>query len=89
LGYVPVEDLKIGPLLRTLSGQSLPIVRVVKQKLIGYFLTKDQSPVCLHAGALGQGIPMLGLYVSACHSVKVNEYLVDARLLVNGVTITQ
>ena len=64
-------------------------MRVVKQKLVGYFLTKDQSPVCLHAGALGEGIPMRDLYVSACHSVKVDEYLVDARLLVNGVTITQ
>ena len=56
---------------------------------MGFFTAKEKSPVHFHAGSLGDGLPKRDLYVSAGHSMKLGEYLVDARLLVNGVTITQ
>ena len=84
-----VEDLNIGDLLPTLSGQVVPIKWIGKQKFNGKFATKGASPVRFHAGSLGDGLPKRDLFVSAGHSMKIGEYLVDARLLVNGVTITQ
>ena len=88
-GEVAVEDLKIGDLLPTLSGENVPIKWVGIQQFMGQFATQDASPVCFHVGALGEGLPKRDLYVSAGHSMKIGEHLVDARLLVNGVTITQ
>jgi hypothetical protein len=88
-GEVAVEDLKIGDLLPTLSGENVPIKWVGIQQFIGQFATQDASPVRFHVGALGGGLPKRDLYVSAGHSMKIGDHLVDARLLVNGVTITQ
>jgi hypothetical protein len=88
-GDVLVEDLKVGDLLPTLSGKNIPIQWIGKQKLQGAFLPKDKSPVCISAGSLGDGLPVRDLFVSAGHSMKIGDHLVDARLLVNGITITQ
>ena len=88
-GEVLVEDLKVGDLLPTLSGQNMPIRWIGKQMLQGAFLPEDKSPVRIFAGSLGNSLPARDLYVSAGHSMKIGDYLVDARLLVNGVTITQ
>jgi len=88
-GEVAVEDLKIGDLLPTLSGKNVPIKWVGIQQFIGQFASKVASPVCFHMGSLGNGLPKRDLHVSAGHSMKIGEHLVDARLLVNGVTITQ
>jgi hypothetical protein len=88
-GEVAVEDLKVGDLLPTLSGKDVSIKWIGKQQFMGYFFPKEKSPVCIHAGALGEGLPLRDLHVSAGHSMKIGDYLVDARVLVNGVTITQ
>ena len=88
-GEVAVEDLKINDLLPTLSGEKVPIKWVGIQQFMGQYATKDASPVRFHMGSLGNGLPKRDLYVSAGHSMKIGEHLVDARLLVNGVTITQ
>ena len=89
LGEVAVENLKPGDLLPTLSGEKVPIKWVGIQQFMGKNATKDTSPVRFHAGSLGNGLPKRDLYVSAGHSMKIGDHLVDARLLVNGVTITQ
>jgi len=88
-GEVAVEDLQIGDILPTLSGKDMPIKWIGKQKSVGYFVARDRSPVCIHAGALGAGLPKRDLFVSPGHSIHIGGHLVDARLLVNGVTITQ
>lgn len=89
LGEVLVENLKIGDLLPTLSGQNVAIKWIGKKQCAGYFVLKDDSPVCFRAGSLGEDLPTRDLSVSAEHAMKIRDYLVDARLLVNGVTITQ
>ena len=88
-GEVAVENLKSGDILPTFSGRTVPLKWIGKQKFSGKLLTKDASPVRFQAGSLGNGLPKRDLCVSAGHSMKIGEYLVDARLLVNGVTITQ
>jgi hypothetical protein len=88
-GELAVEDLKIGDLLPTLSGENVPIKWVGIQQFMGQFATRDASPVRFHVGSLGEGLPKRDLYVSAGHSMNIGDHLVDARLLVNGVTITQ
>lgn len=88
-GEVSVEHLKVGDLLPTLAGKDVSIKWIGTLTVAGYFLTKEASPVCIQAGALGEGLPKRDLQVSALHSIKIGDYLVDARLLVNGVTITQ
>jgi hypothetical protein len=88
-GEIAVEDLKIGDCLPTLSGENVPIKWLGLQQFMGQFATKDTSPVRFHVGSLGEGLPKRDLYVSAGHSMKIGDHLVDARLLVNGVTITQ
>jgi len=88
-GEVAIEDLNIGDLLPTLSGQDVPIKWVGIQQFMGQYASKDASPVRFQVGSLGEGLPKRDLYVSAGHSMKIGDHLVDARLLVNGVTITQ
>jgi hypothetical protein len=46
-------------------------------------------PVCIHAGALGRNLPARDLYVSPGHSMLIENTLVLAASLVNGLTITQ
>jgi hypothetical protein len=88
-GEVVVQNLKIGDLLPTLFGHNVPIKWIGIQQFMGQFATRDTSPVRFHPGSLGDGLPKRDLYVSAGHSMKIADHLVDARLLVNGVTITQ
>ncbi len=50
---------------------------------------RDRIPVCIHAGALGDRLPARDLYVSPAHSMLVDQQLVLASTLVNGLSITQ
>jgi Hint domain len=88
-GEIAVEDLNIGDMLPTMSGEEVPIKWIGHQKIFGHFLKKEKSPVCIKAGALGDGLPQRDLHVSAGHSMVVNDVLVDAAQLVNGITIIQ
>lgn len=88
-GDVPVEELKIGDLLPTHSGKVLPVKWIGRQNIDGRFLPKEQHPVCFKTGSLGNGLPRRDLSVSFGHSMYVNNTLVIASLLVNGITVTQ
>jgi len=88
-GSIPIEELTVGDSVTTLTGGFVPIKWIGKQKRFGYFVPKRKSPVLIRAAALGEGLPKRDLWVSPGHSMKIGEYFVDARLLVNGVTIIQ
>ena len=94
IGDVAVEDLQIGDLIPTLSGQIVPVKWIGMQQYEGRFLSLERSTVCFKEGALGlntQGcrIPTKDLYVTADHAMVMQGFLVNSARLVNGITITQ
>jgi hypothetical protein len=50
---------------------------------------REHIPVQLRAGSLGGGLPARDLYISPGHSMLIEDALVLATSLVNGITITQ
>ncbi len=86
-GEVRVEDLQIGDAVITRFGGIQPV------KWIGRHSpgVNDVAnmPVCIRAGALSPLMPARDLYLSPGHSVLVDGALLIARLLINGVTVTQ
>ncbi len=90
-GERPVEALRIGDEVVTLFGGTQRIKWLGEQRYARRFLkdNRDMLPVCITAGALGDGVPARDLFVSPGHSMLLGGTLVLARNLVNGVTITQ
>jgi hypothetical protein len=86
-----VEDLAIGDRLVTLSGAAKPIRWIGTRSYGGQFIVgrKDMLPICFNAGSLGSGLPSRDLWVSPHHAVYFDGMLVEARDLVNGVSIVQ
>ena len=86
-GEARVEDLQVGDPVVTRFGGIQPV------KWLGRHSHSAGdpalTPVCIRAGALGERLPARDLYVSPGHSVLVDGTLLIARLLVNGVTVTQ
>jgi len=90
-GQVNVETLKIGDTVVTHFGGVQPIKWIGRQSYARRFVknNRDQLPVRIEAGALGEYLPARELYVSPGHSMLIEGTLVLAKSLVNGLTITQ
>ncbi len=91
-GETPVENLRPGELVATLSGQGSPLKPVVflgrrRIALAGNPHAAELSPVRIRAGALGPNTPHRDLLVSPDHCLFRDGALVPARLLVNGTSI--
>ena len=88
-GEVAIEDLRAGDRLVTRFGGLRRLQWVGRQSFNGRFLGKTNAPVCFHAGSIADNVPSRDLYVSPAHSIVIDDHLVGACLLVNGVTISQ
>jgi hypothetical protein len=88
-GEVPVEQLAIGDAVVTRFNGIQSIRWLGRQSYAPGVAPADGPPVCIKAGALGNRLPARDLYVSPGHSMLVDDTLVLARNLVNGITITQ
>ncbi len=90
-GEKPIESLNIGDLVVTRFGGFRPIKWIGRQTFNNTVvsLTGQHRPVKIHAGALGPNLPARDLSVSPGHSMLIDNTLVLASTLVNGVTITQ
>ena len=88
-GKAAVEDLRPGDMLVTRFGPLRPLKWVGPQSFDGRFLGQSKAPVRFHAGSIADNVPNQDLYVSPSHSVLIGDRLVNADLLVNGVTVTQ
>ena len=90
-GEVPVEDISIGDLVVTAAGVHRPVKWIGRRSYVGRFVNGNPEalPICFAAGSLGEGLPRRDLFVSPGHAMLVEDQLIHAQLLVNGVTITQ
>ncbi|MBV9860420.1 MAG: Hint domain-containing protein, partial [Alphaproteobacteria bacterium] len=90
-GEVAVEDLRIGDVLIARSGDARPVRWIGTRAYDGRFIADNRHvlPVCVTAGALGDGVPRRDLWVSPAHSLYVEGVLVPAAYLINGATIVQ
>jgi Hint domain len=86
-----IEDLKIGGLVITLSGESKPVKWIGRQqfKKSSDHWPTDFEPIRIGRFALDERTPHRDLYISPNHAIYIDGVLIPAKYLVNGVSITQ
>ena len=89
-GEVDVENLKIGDIVATASGDSVAVRWIGVRTVATLFADVHRlMPVRIQTGALAHNVPARDLLVSPDHAMFVNGTLVHAGALVNGSTITR
>jgi hypothetical protein len=89
VGEVAVEHLKIGDLVQTHDGRSVPVRWIGRQNIASRFRDELRLPICVKAGAIRDNVPCRDLFVSPDHALFVDDVLVHAGALVNGTSIVR
>src|SRR6476661_7960983 len=86
-----VEELNIGDLVVTLSGESKPIKWIGRQRFEkkSECWPADVEPVRIRRFALDERTPHRDLYLSPNHALYIDGVLIPAIYLVNGTSIVQ
>jgi hypothetical protein len=90
-GACAVERLAVGDPVLTAEGRAVPVTWIGHRGVSceRHPRPHDVWPVCIHAGAFGDGLPQRDLTLSPDHAVFIDGVLVPIRYLVNGCTIAQ
>ncbi len=90
-GERPVEDLRPGDTVTTLSGGEAAIRWVGRRRVdvARHAAPASVRPVRIAAHAFGDGLPRRDLLVSPEHAIFVDGVLIPARRLLNGGSVTQ
>ena len=90
-GEVAVETLAIGDGVVTASGGVRPIKWIGRRSYGGRFIMgqTDILPICIKADALGDHVPARDLWISPHHAMYLEGVLIEAKDLINGVSIVQ
>jgi hypothetical protein len=87
-GECTVEDLKIGDLVTTADGRTVPVKWIGRQTVHKIFTPAERfTPVRFAAGALGNSLPHTDLVLTADHALILDGLAINASALVNGTTI--
>jgi hypothetical protein len=91
VGEMKVEDLEICDYVETLDGSLQKIKWIGHRSYDGRFIAgnKDILPIRIAQGAIAENIPSRDLFVSPGHAICIDNALIHAFRLVNGVSITQ
>jgi hypothetical protein len=90
-GERKIEDLRIGDLLTTFSGEAKPITwigRRVYRRATDSRYPESVLPVRVAKGALGPDAPHCDLFISQHHALLVDGLFIKAMDLINGSSIT-
>jgi hypothetical protein len=83
-GYVrPVERLKIGDKVMTLSGVAKPIVWIGRGRRVLDGSNPNARPIIVRADALADGVPLRDLYLTRGHSLYLDGVLIPVEYLIN------
>jgi len=90
-GEVPVEDLTVGQFVINASGELVPIKWIGRRRVDcrRHPAPHKARPVRIGAGSLGPELPKRDLVVSPQHAIFVNNVLIPAKYLINGLNVTQ
>ena len=90
-GEVPVEALTIGSKVLTMSGDERSIKWIGRRAYAGRFIMgrTDVLPICIRAGSLYDHVPRRDLWLSPHHALYLDGLLIEAKDLINGVSIVQ
>jgi hypothetical protein len=89
-GQVAVEDLVIGEAVRTRHAGEQRIKWIGTRSYAARFAGHPKvRPVHIRAHAIADGVPSRDLFVSPGHAICIDDALIHAGRLVNGITITQ
>ncbi|MBV9859054.1 MAG: Hint domain-containing protein [Alphaproteobacteria bacterium] len=86
-GEVPVEALKVGDIVTTLSGAQRPIAWIGSGRSLVTAANPGARPVMLRRDAIADGVPCRDLHVTNGHSLYFDGLLIPAESLVNGRSI--
>lgn len=90
-GSVCVENLSIGAMVLTASGESRPVRWLGHRELDCQRHANPAViwPFCVRAGAFGESQPARDLWLSPGHAIFIEGVLIQVKLLANGITIFQ